>query len=1451
MEETIDFAEVIPDVWSSTRVNFFDDLDTQLLTENLVTKEEGGRGDCFYLCMAIALGRPGQMLQVRNEIADWIVDNWSEDFLTQANGCHNAEPPKYTKDSFVQSVRQPGADAEPPSVHAASQKYLRSIRMYMPAGFFMTIGENFTGEPILLASSGGHVRRVVPLGEQPPRRVSPRHPVPLNRDRVVTRSVAAAGEGADRRGFDAGIQNRLLFGYIGDTDGQDNQTEEEKQISEILQKSGERLQTPLGATDVVNVDDWVVCMVVSPGYHVGQVARVAAKDNRKLRLDFGVAWGWQEGYLPFVIQKAEFERMFRRIDIGVCDKLLLPADATTPLAARTAMWSVYRCRVGRRVCDYNVTLEARTWANYNKEDLTNNLTARLFLVTAPVRNLQHARLELGIAHDAMGSVQDDSYKRWNSSMYNSIKAGYKMYPMELRHACAMTSSSLADALRTDDDTRQADIMLLDTDATLRSAGGLFPISVSGNLTHVKLGNIAGQDAHWNNGSIKTGGWTFSMLRYTSETDDTLVMMTKEGDDQTIFQRKAARELVQETWKPLHPERDYLARLVGDHRFEEWTLAGTRAHAKCFAADIAVSSKKCVQGDHVQYFKDTVNVMQDGEDVGDVHYGIDNVDVDKYTMSAFPVYLPADAARLKTDPQSRFILPPALRVPGSVVSSADVQAAYNRLRQKFVCIEKDVLLVAGKQCLHRQELCEVYDPAVNNSRFFDVGSDKRHVHEHFAKSLQDTLEAYVRINWKQLCGDVAAGVTYRLQKLAVEYPVYWPFGTHSHKANSLLTLPYETRIDAVVQIQLSDGYGAFGENPRGPVLVVEYKCRMENETGNSLIWTAQTAKKHMADIVTLSGTSERRQAELNSWMLYLCTGRLPTHALVIQGTRRLHRRVVAGLLDDASNAFWEPRMRYDHAQDPHANAAWMGGHDDTSACGYVACLKLDWKSEYMRKLILQFCKAPYGTDTHALYADTLVMVPLLSQLQQLLPGHEWIPGSEFEIALANAAAMADTLCRSRVFSAPRIPHTVVVPTDVATGTNNQSSVLPPPMQVARISRNTVTNIEIGMESLATLYCGQTAPWKKVHPVQTAAVQKAYRESINAQVAMHMWMSVSPDYIDYFPLLYLYGVENGRHHVQVVLYLNSDAKITVADPRPLGSQVRLSAGIFRRTELAGLTFSCWKTCQNEPDACRDLRHELYDEVQHAAARIITALETQFRDKMRRITVEQFWMISTNNIYRRNLTPYGPVMREFNHYPAAGLPTEPYNQVPDCMDFRWAAQPAGPQPPLTAAQQNKRNNNIQRIANKQATVDNLTQQELRAQRKASLVECVERCIHRLVNTRLMRGALAMAGVTTSEHTDALDLTPDDAMWLVNESAAAGPVQAGLDETAAWWQTAVRSTRRTWVGDKEHHERRACFPHMSRRTAWSQQALEAAVQGAGSVLRVAERHVLEDLTIAMTDYA
>lgn len=136
----------------------------------------------------------------------------------------------------------------------------------------------------------------------------------------------------------------------------------------------------------------------------------------------------------------------------------------------------------------------------------------------------------------------------------------------------------------------------------------------------------------------------------------------------------------------------------------------------------------------------------------------------------------------------------------------------------------------------------------------------------------------------------------LKHVAPEYPVLWPFGLGSGDQNtdpSQKASGYETRVDSVCVIELRDD----ADNLLASTMViVEYKMRMEMSTFGSQFTNDQQeecfrclqrdvkAAQHYHSTVT--SLRSQLQAESNAWMVYLNTGVLPSHCIIVNGTRRL-------------------------------------------------------------------------------------------------------------------------------------------------------------------------------------------------------------------------------------------------------------------------------------------------------------------------------------------------------------------------------------------------------------------------------------------------------------------------------------------------------------------------------------------------------------------------------------
>ena len=233
--------------------------------------------------------------------------------------------------------------------------------------------------------------------------------------------------------------------------------------------------------------------------------------------------------------------------------------------------------------------------------------------------------------------------------------------------------------------------------------------------------------------------------------------------------------------------------------------------------------------------------------------------------------------------------------------------------------------------------------------------------------------------------------------------------------------------------------------------------------------------------------------------------------------------------------------------------------------------------------------------------------------------------------------------------------------------------------------------------------------------------------------------------------------------------------------VGAQAILPAGgsnILRRSALLSLNsrLSLPAGMATHPLTLR--RRELNVNVANATNRVLSKLRRYLtRDGV--AERERFWNMTVEEIYRTNLISDGPRIREFR-----------------VRDVRCAAPPD-----IT-----KREHNY---------------------------ECVERCINRLLNTRLMRAMLALGG-----HSDFTRTDIDDGGWTEERLGEfrrkeLKALERGLHESSnttgqtrdpyQWWMSqgpGFQEDRRTRI------ER---FPHMSQRVMWSAAAFECVLAPVG----------------------
>jgi len=134
----------------------------------------------------------------------------------------------------------------------------------------------------------------------------------------------------------------------------------------------------------------------------------------------------------------------------------------------------------------------------------------------------------------------------------------------------------------------------------------------------------------------------------------------------------------------------------------------------------------------------------------------------------------------------------------------------------------------------------------------------------------------------------------VKNVAPEYPIVWPFGEQSKSPDGPRRV-HETRVDALYHVQTR---GA----STGTLVLVEYKMHMELQS--RCVWARGAsgasppvevrerrtlgdveAARSMLDTVATRQTYQNRQAETNAWLVYVNTGVLPTHCIVVHSTRR--------------------------------------------------------------------------------------------------------------------------------------------------------------------------------------------------------------------------------------------------------------------------------------------------------------------------------------------------------------------------------------------------------------------------------------------------------------------------------------------------------------------------------------------------------------------------------------
>lgn len=604
-------------------------------------------------------------------------------------------------------------------------------------------------------------------------------------------------------------------------------------------------------------------------------------------------------------------------------------------------------------------------------------------------------------------------------------------------------------------------------------------------------------------------------------------------------------------------------------------------------------------------------------------------------------------------------------------------------------------------------------------------------------------------WTTVCAWASQAEVASMSVLETEVAVIWPFGLHTGKAGAIGSRaacgkPFETRIDLVCQ------FNTPADNTMNKLVIIEFKTKMErkNPYGEDKAYL-------------LNKGTDCRQPVLNAWLYYFKTLRLPSKCLLLYATRR--------------------------DQVPLSNTA---DGNDSAVVGEID-FEQAVKQPWCVQLISTFARGAYGGFSNGRYADSRILVPDLRRLMTWSVGRsgtrskktnrkskrpakpqppketdfdpdgylhvfrQMLPGSRFqclvECAKDGTAAAGDENVRNRL-NAPseiRIPKGARVPTGI---------------RMDGISRLNTSN---DLTRLVSEW--RSEPEDDREKAKYGSAYLAYDDN-DVQ-----WLPIVLD-------------ELGRPLVLCNAKVPAD-KFVFRFGQPLsgqvvGAQAILPAGggnILRRSALLSLhnRLSMPRSMANHPLTIR--RRELNGAVTAATERVMRKLRRYFTRG--RVEPTVFWEMTTEEIYRINLAPGGPRIREFAE------------RHDDC------AVPPDPNTP------------------------------------SHNYECVERCINRLLNTRLMRAMLALGGQSdfTDDH---VDHAADGISWtpgLLQDfrtkelEAVAGGLRESTNTTGQtrdppeWWN----SQGPRFANDNRTRLDR--FPHMSQRVMWSATAFDCLLAPVG----------------------
>lgn len=704
-------------------------------------------------------------------------------------------------------------------------------------------------------------------------------------------------------------------------------------------------------------------------------------------------------------------------------------------------------------------------------------------------------------------------------------------------------------------------------------------------------------------------------------------------------------------------------------------------------------------------------------------------------------------------------------------------------------------------------------------------------EHFARNLRSAAAAVVEEDF-----------FVNVQEIAPEYSLYWPFGLLCKKEQEGGRC-YETRADLFIWAKRA---GTVADE--GVPVLVEYKSRME--------LSDRVKKIYQLD----DRAGDQIQLRLNIWMLYLCTGLMTHTGYIVQASRRLQK-------EDCPQVDVEEEVE-DTSQ---------GEYKDDEVAAPVACVaKLEmrkgdapWASPEMLYLITRFAIHPYGSNSTTRYVDDHFIVPDMAaliaalglgigdQLQIDEDGRHHIfsvilKSSKFNQALEVAGKVERrervVLERERVcLNLPRMCF-------VNNYTGNTAKVMPAFVGNFKDTAKNLSNFKANWYNLNTAKAKAVIQKEGSHLL---LLSKNWGQNANCNYVPVLF---SRENNNLRPLLYC-AVKRDPSTQEVMFDLNIDNLGVNLQPANRSMATPMDyMPIFRETALKDLQFEKRVRYASDiprDDPINDLRVSLDNLVKRKAGEIEQTLYSSLGrlyhrdDQLDRIPPNDFFLMTVNKIYRRHLlvgtaAKPNPVIREFAKFVDTSVPNA-------------AEEPFAAMPKLSLKDSKSRSGYM-------------TPEKLKKLRLAALV----RCVHRLVNTRLLRGAMALLGCSQVEHSRVVQ-SEEDHDEEDEEDDEEEDEQWSLNDIAVWQERELKEAQRylaidgaleqehqneEWwtAAEDDEYSRSQCFPHISQRAMWSKEALVAVTTATKmlvggenqelSIVQMIQDHITIDMREACERY-